>query len=79
MRHDKTRSRKRGLRESSRQAGNSLWASRWQRRIPHRQRAVRGSEVVLLDILEILVGAMLDFLAGSFIADNDAMLVHLQH
>ena len=36
-----------------------------------------GIEVVLLDVLEIVEGAYLEFLASRLIADDDTMLVHL--
>ena len=32
----------------------------------------------MLDVLEVAVGAYLQFVAGSIVADDDAMLVHLQ-
>ena len=35
-------------------------------------------EIILLDILEVLVGAVLQFIGGSFVADDDGMGVHLQ-
>lgn len=36
-----------------------------------------GIEVVLLDVLEIVEGAYLEFLASRLVADDDTMLVHL--
>ena len=36
------------------------------------------SEVVLLDVLEVLVGSVLDFLGGSLVTDDDAVRVELQ-
>ena len=37
-----------------------------------------GLEVILLDVLEVLIGAVLDFLGGSLVADDDAVGMELQ-
>ena len=39
----------------------------------------KESEVVLLDVFEILVGSVGDAFASGFVADDDAVLVHLEH
>ena len=46
----------------------------------HEDMLTRGKseEVVFLDVLEIAVGTHLQFVGGGFVADDDAMLVHLQ-
>ena len=37
------------------------------------------SDIVFFDVFEIFVGAVLDVFASSLIANNDAVLVHLEH
>ena len=39
---------------------------------------LKSDEVVFLDVLEILVGAHLEFVGGRLVAHDDAVLVHLQ-
>ena len=38
----------------------------------------RLQQVVALNVLEIAIGAHLQLVAGSLVADDDAVLVHLQ-
>ena len=50
----------------------------FQHHLPKDSGSMDSLEVVLFDILEILVGSVLDFLRGSFIADDDAVGMFLQ-
>ena len=52
------------------------WVARFQFRAGQGEDRL---EVVLLDVLEVLVGAVGDAFAGSLIANDDAVLVHLKH